>query len=200
MFKTMSALMLLQGASATYSEGACPAYTSVKNLDVKQYMGQWYEIAKDKKIVYEIGAECTTAHYTLRDDGDVNVTNRARYWYYLNNYYSVKGKLRCDVSDSECRVAFFGKSVEGVANYKVLATDYDNFTLIYNCTPSGKGKNEILWLLSRENTLDATIFAKVKENMTRVLPSYDFDSRTEYSTQNKNCKYTWEAEMGSTMF
>ena len=53
MFKTMSAMALLQGASATYSEGACPKISTVQNLDPKQYVGQWYEIARDKKTPFE---------------------------------------------------------------------------------------------------------------------------------------------------
>ena len=69
-------------------------------------------------------------------------------------------------------------------------TDYDNYSVVYNCTPSGSGKYEMFWLLARENKLDDSMFAKLKQDIGSALPEYDFDNATELTKHNK-CKYTW---------
>ena len=95
MFKTLTALVLIDQVAATYSEGGCPKINTVKPFDAKRYVGEWYEIARDSGPSFEWGAECTTAHYTLRSDGDIDVTNRAWYWYYFGQYFGIHGKARC---------------------------------------------------------------------------------------------------------
>ncbi|KAK7388346.1 hypothetical protein VNO78_23161 [Psophocarpus tetragonolobus] len=47
----------------------------VKNLDMKRYMGRWYEIACLPSRFQASDGVNTRATYTLRDDGTVNVLN-----------------------------------------------------------------------------------------------------------------------------
>ena len=154
--KTLSAtaLFLAGQSEAKWSKGTCPEVPTVQNLDASRYVGKWYEMARDQQIPFELGASCTTAHYTVRDDGDLDVANRSWYWYAFGQYISVHGKARCDTAHGECTVGFFGQPVTGEANYRVLNTDYDNYSVVYNCSPFGMGKFEVMWLLSRNNTLD----------------------------------------------
>ena len=118
------------------------------------------------------------------------MTNRGWYWYFLGNYFGVHGKARCDLANGECTVGFFGQSVEGVANYRILNTDYDNFSVIYNCVPVGTGKFEVVWVLARENTIDNSLLAKIKKDTKVAIPHYDFDKSTEL-TKQVDCVYTW---------
>jgi len=36
------------------------------------------------------------------------------------------------------------------ANYKVVDTDYDNYAIVYDCSPKLVAKKESLWLLTRK--------------------------------------------------
>ena len=49
--------------------------TPVANFDAQRYMGKWYEIARLEHS-YERGLSGITAHYSLREDGGINVVNR----------------------------------------------------------------------------------------------------------------------------
>ena len=98
MFKTLSALILVEQVASTYSEGPCPSITPVKPFDSARYVGQWYEIYRDQSTPFEKGAKCVTAQYSLRDDGDLNVTNR-------QSNRSITGKARCAADEGACTVA-----------------------------------------------------------------------------------------------
>ncbi|KAF9614275.1 hypothetical protein IFM89_017076 [Coptis chinensis] len=47
----------------------------VKGLDIKRYMGRWYEIASFPSRFQPKDGKNTRATYTLKDDGTVNVLN-----------------------------------------------------------------------------------------------------------------------------
>ena len=47
----------------------------VKNLDIKRYMGRWYEIASFPSRFQPKDGMNTRATYTLNEDGTVNVLN-----------------------------------------------------------------------------------------------------------------------------
>ncbi|KAM1142219.1 hypothetical protein ACFX2J_041906 [Malus domestica] len=48
----------------------------VKGLDLRRYMGRWYEIASVPSQFQPKNDENTRATYTLKDDGTVNVLNK----------------------------------------------------------------------------------------------------------------------------
>ena len=50
--------------------------TTVSKVDLERYIGKWYEIAKIPNRFQKKCVRGTTAEYTLRDDGRVNVVNR----------------------------------------------------------------------------------------------------------------------------
>ena len=51
------------------------------------------------------------------------------------------------------RVSFFGRQVDE-ANYKIIETDYETYSLVYACSDIGEKTVPQLWILARENTLD----------------------------------------------
>lgn len=59
------------------ASGAQPL-TTIPSLDVKRYMGTWYEIAKFPNTFQKKCVGFTTATYSLREDGKVDVLNRCR--------------------------------------------------------------------------------------------------------------------------
>jgi apolipoprotein D and lipocalin family protein len=49
--------------------------TTVKYVDLKKYVGLWYEFAKIPNSFQDQCVKNTTAKYTLTDDGEIKVTN-----------------------------------------------------------------------------------------------------------------------------
>jgi len=79
MFKSFtSALALLaMGAQAAPRFSSCPKdYSPMAELDLDRYLGQWYEIHRDKWTPFEILLGCDVATYTANDDGTVGVRNQ----------------------------------------------------------------------------------------------------------------------------
>src|SRR5688572_9520205 len=66
------ATMMLSSCGSDY-----PYLRTVDKVDVNKYMGVWYEIARLPNS-FEKGLECVTATYSLKENGDVKVTNRGR--------------------------------------------------------------------------------------------------------------------------
>jgi lipocalin len=52
--------------------------TAVDNVDLRRYAGKWYEIARYPNRFQRNCQSDTTAIYTLRDDGKVQVVNACR--------------------------------------------------------------------------------------------------------------------------
>merc|ERR1740130_1577976 len=67
-------------ASWTYF-GFCPWSdpTPVGSFKPESYKGNWYEIYRDKDVIYEKDVECTTATYSINKDSwfyEIDVCNR----------------------------------------------------------------------------------------------------------------------------
>lgn len=118
---------------------------AVRNFDITQYVGKWYEIAR-LDFKYERNMSNTTAEYSLYDNGCVRVVNKG-YDTQKNKWKTAKAKakFRGDPTVAELKVSFFGPFYSG---YNVIALD-ENYRYAMVA-----GKNlDYLWLLSREKTI-----------------------------------------------
>merc|ERR1711988_736420 len=96
----------------------------------------------------------------------------------------ITGKAKCEDGVGSCTVAFFGQNFDSVPNYTVLDTDYENYSIVYNCEPLTQYK--IVWILSRTPNLDEATYAKVRESLKEKVPTFDashFDGRTYQGEQ-----------------
>lgn len=66
------------GASAQAQNATTPPLESVAQLDVRQYMGTWYQVALYPNRFQSQCVADTTANYRALPDGTVEVTNRCR--------------------------------------------------------------------------------------------------------------------------
>lgn len=57
-------------------KGGCPKTSAVTDLDVKRFIGLWYEI-KSYPAIFQIGSTCTQAEYSLNPNNTVQVINKA---------------------------------------------------------------------------------------------------------------------------
>ena len=142
-------------ASALLTWGEkCPSgvISTMAGFDKQKYLGRWYAQEQD----FRFSGPCTTATYKLNSDGNIDVANRGWYWWFFFTYYSVNGTASCPTNDGKCWVTF---NLAGdppdvtaeTAGYNILFTDYDNYTIVYNCRDEWYGaKYESAWLMTRK--------------------------------------------------
>ena len=112
----------------------------LKAVDLARYLGRWFEIARYEQR-FEKGCEGSTADYTLRSDGKIDVVNRCR----RNGKVSeARGVARVldSVSNAKLEVSFFWP-FQG--SYWVLDHGDD-----YSWSIVGEPSGRYLWILARE--------------------------------------------------
>ena len=72
----LTAALLLAGCGGPVRNGNPP--TTVDSVDLQRYTGTWHEIAKIPNRFQDQCVADTTATYTLRDDGRIDVLNRCQ--------------------------------------------------------------------------------------------------------------------------
>ena len=147
-----------------------------ENFDKSQYVGRWYEYARDWGILVEFGGHCTTATYTAQDNGDIGVVNRLWLPWFFLSYYAVSGSARCQNSGT-CFVNFSGDgNMEGSTNYNVLDTDYTSYSIVYSCrSTKWYEKEESLWVLTRDTTISESLLTTIKDKIKEKVPEYNQD-------------------------
>ena len=122
--------------------------TTVASLDVKRYMGTWYEIARYDHS-FERNMERCKAQYTLLPDGKIVVENSG-YNTRTGRYKTSVGKAKAGESAGQLRVSFFWFFY---SDYNILALGKD-----YDWALIGSHSPKYLWILSRTPQLpEATI-------------------------------------------
>ena len=111
-----------------------------KTVDLKQYLGRWYEIARYEQS-FQKGCEGVTADYGLRPDGSIDVVNRCRRP--GENMSEARGRARIvDTSDNaKLKVSFFGPFY---GNYWIIDRADD-----YSWAIVGEPSGRYLWILAR---------------------------------------------------
>ena len=128
--------------------------STVKNFDLKSYMGRWYEIARFDHP-FERGMERCVADYRLLPDGSVEVLNSG---YKEGKHRVSRGKAKKTSLPGELKVTFFIFP----APYKVMELG-DN----YEWSIVGSSSPNYLWILSRTPTLPDSVQADLLERCKR---------------------------------
>lgn len=145
---------------------AAPPLKTETKLDLLRYMGKWYSIASIPQW-FEKGCTCTTAAYSLRDDGNVTVVNSCMREGELD---SVKGmaRKRFEGDPSRLEVTFM-RPFWG--EYTVIWVD-----AAYKHALVGSRDRDTLWLLSRTPAIDT----QTRNTFERIAKEQGFDvSRLE---------------------
>jgi len=69
-----AAVFLAEGVSAERNWRGCQNPSVQQDFLLDAYLGQWYEIARDKSISFETG-DCVNATYGTLDDTYISVRN-----------------------------------------------------------------------------------------------------------------------------
>lgn len=134
----------------------------VKGLDVRRYMGRWYEIASFQSRFQPKDGENTRATYTLNEDGTVHVLNET--WSGGKRGFIEGTAYKADPNSDEAKLKVkfyvppFLPIIPVVGDYWVLYIDAD-----YQYALIGQPSRRYLWILCRQTHLDEEIYNQLVE-------------------------------------
>ena len=156
----LATLAALAGCSASTTKRLrLPPLETVVHVDLARYVGTWYEIASFPQS-FQKGCVATTATYTIRADGDLDVLNPCRKDALDGPEKSALGRARVvdGATNAKLEVSFF-RPFWGDYWIVDLGADYDYAVV-------GHPGRDYLWILSRTPTMpEATyegILARLK--------------------------------------
>ena len=145
---------------------------TVEQVDFNKYLGKWYEIVRLPNN-FEKGLVCTTAEYSLRDDGKIKVINRGHKEDDLSKVKEATGKAwRPDVNEpGRLKVQFFWPFSGG---YYIFHLD----TLNYQYALVGEPGRNYFWLLSRTPVVEESLYNELLD----IAAQNGFDTAKFYKT------------------
>ncbi|MFH1807509.1 MAG: lipocalin family protein [Pseudomonadota bacterium] len=155
-----SCVVWAMGACATSSTERLqlPPLETVAQVELSRYTGTWYEIASFPQRFQE-GCTATTATYTLRDDGEIDVLNRCR-----------KGSLQGAEDTAEGRARVVDSSTGAKLEVSFFRPFWGDYWIIdlggdYEYAVVGHPGRDYLWILSRTPTLEDTVYMGILERL-----------------------------------
>ena len=160
-FLTIAAASLVLAACVAGPSGRAkdaPPLEAVGSVDVERYMGLWYEIAR-YPTSFQKDCEGTTAEYTLRDDGRVDVVNTCRFGTKDGEPRSAEAVARVMDGSNGARIFVNFAPIPlpaGRGNYWIFYLDEG-----YQHAVIGEPSGRFLWMLSRTPTVTPEVRAEL---------------------------------------
>ena len=186
---TIVAALAAQQANASNVFRSCLTPEVQQDFKLDAYLGLWYEQRRDKDCSYEHGT-CTTASYSMNDDGSIRVLN--------NDYIEEKSQWSggigratvVDPSKNEGYLKVKFVRFQPAGDYKVLETDYENYTVVYTCIGVPHVFNiEYAWILTREANPSEEVMNKALSVLAAKVPKYNI-SALQSTPQGSACPYS----------
>jgi apolipoprotein D and lipocalin family protein len=121
---------------------------TVKEVDLKRYLGKWYEIARFDHS-FERGLVGATATYSMRNDGKIKVLNQGFKNTLDGELSKAEGKAKLTDEPGKLKVSFFWIFY---ADYYILELDAN-----YQWALIGSKSDKYLWILSRTPKLEEKV-------------------------------------------
>ena len=151
----LGALVMTAGCSTSTTERLrLPPLETVAHVDISRYLGTWYEIANFPQS-FQRGCTATTATYTLRADGDIDVLNRCRKGSIDGKEKSALGRARVvdRSTNAKLEVSFF-RPFWG--DYWIIDLSDD-----YSYAVVGHPGRDYLWILARNPTMAEATYQSI---------------------------------------
>lgn len=128
--------------------------TVVPHVDARRYAGTWHEIARYPNS-FQKDCVCTTATYTLLEDGTLKVVNRCRAGSPDGKERSITGKAWVvdATTNAKLKVRFFWPFA---GKYWIIQLADD-----YSYAVVGHPERTRLWILSRTPAMDEQTYAAI---------------------------------------
>ena len=179
------ALMLISAVSIYPQNNSQKELTTVAKVDLKKYMGRWYEIARLPNSFQKKCVEDVSATYSLQEDGRIRVVNRCRNE--KGDIVEAVGEAKRsgdDSSNAKLKVRFAPKILSFLpfvwGNYWIIDLGAD-----YEYVVVGEPDREYFWILSRTPQMEEAKLQSVISNAK--AKGYDLTGliRTKQSTSAK---------------
>ena len=137
-----------------------PLLNVVSKVDLKRYIGKWYEISS-YPTSFQKGCIGTQATYSLREDGDIDVLNQCYKKGFDGEISSAKGKAWVvdKTTNAKLKVRFFWPFW---GSYWIIDLGKD-----YNYAVVGHPSREYLWVLSRTPQMDDVLYYDILGRITQ---------------------------------
>ena len=183
--------------SARLGFGECPKVELQPNFDGERHAGQWYEAKRDKLFTWEFGQECGTQSYRKNSRGNYDLYFRAYVWMAGFSYVGAGGELRqCGTSNDWTCQATMGEDKyaadKKTSAINILATDYDNWSVMYVCSENGMGMHaKWLAISARTGKISDSALAEAEAAVAKQLPDFDLSNWSMWNTSHEDCEYDW---------
>jgi len=128
---------------------------TVSSVDLERYIGKWYEIAAIPQRFQE-GCAATTAEYSFRNDGDVEVINSCRLE--DGSIKTARGHAwTVDDTNAKLKVRFFWPFA---GDYWIIELAED-----YSYAVVGHPDRSYLWILARTSEISSTLLDSLMETI-----------------------------------
>lgn len=142
-----------------------PPLEVVDSVDLKRYIGKWYEIAS-YPAWFQKGCTASTAEYSMLPDGKIRVINSCRKDSLDGKLKQSEGKAEVvdTTTNAKLKVWFFWPFK---GNYWIIDLDPD-----YQWVVVGEPKRKYLWILSRTPRMDEILYRDILSR----LPQKGYDT------------------------
>ncbi len=140
-------------------QSAHSALNVVADVDLERYSGTWYEIASFPQH-FQRGCVATRAHYELRADGKLGITNECRDKGFdgkLRRAEGVAWIANPSQSHAKLKVQFFWPFR---GDYWIIELDPN-----YGYAAVGHPSRDYLWIIARTPTMDRDAYAQLLERI-----------------------------------
>ncbi|KAG8286510.1 apolipoprotein D-like [Homalodisca vitripennis] len=186
-------VFVLVAACLAVATAECPNLTPVQSFNVAKYLGTWYQQASFGTFFSQGFSRCAKAEYTLDSaSGKIHLKNSQKTIFGKDEAVSGTVAL-ADPTKNEGKLDIslelpFG-TVKG--QLLVLATDYDNYAIVYSCRTFFGYPMKHAWILTRKQDLEGDDKTKVEALVDAALTdisSKGGPKKTDFwKTCQKNC-------------
>ncbi|KAM5276328.1 apolipoprotein D [Hipposideros larvatus] len=160
--------------------GKCPTPPVQEDFDLTKFLGIWYEIEKIP-APFEKG-NCVQVNYTALENGNIKA---------IKQLQKSDGSVRQTTSEiiranlaEPAKMGLKYPSSPRVSPYWVLATDYDNYALVYSCSSTlSLFHLDYAWILGRSPSLPLETIIYLKG----ILASNNINIGKMTATNQENC-------------
>ena len=166
-------LLFAVAVPSTRAASAESPLRTVPSVDISRYVGTWYEIASYPQR-FQKGCTGTTATYTLRADGKIDVLNRCSRDSLTGRVTVARGRAKVvdKSTNAKLKVSFFWPFW---GDYWIIDLGRD-----YEYAVVGHPHRKYLWILSRSPVMNSAVYEGILERLT--AQGYDV-SRLEVTLQ-----------------
>ncbi len=176
----LAIIMIMTAAIAAAAQSGPGKLQAVPSVDLNKYAGKWYEIAKYPNKFQKKCVGNTSATYTRKENGRIEVLNQCLMKDGMMNTAKGEAKIADKATNSKLKVRFAPGALSFLpfvwANYWVIDLEKD-----YQYAVIGEPGRDYFWILSRQPEMDDKTFQAI----LRRAETMGFDpAKVERTPQN----------------